>query len=1065
MRVQIDNECKKYYSSKIEVNNLIEQKLNDNIEITLVDDPESYLLDLNMYIPNFLTLLWEQPKIVSLLLLNSDNKNVKEVLAPLFCNNFYQNILSPYTVEENLLYIISFLLIDEIGKLNSIDQVTNFLNQTPCGYLLSELKNKSDILTFSKTVIQKVLEKIEVTCSEKKLNINILNLINEIKSIESDLKKKNKNLSNIEDIIFLSNTDNSMSGEDDKNDKKNSCFEIYLNNNKKTSELFNSKYITNLNKKELEKIFDNYKEQGNMNEYINKFINECNNDPDLFSNEKFKNQIFNETYSNLLITFYRIDFLKLIDLLDLLIESFLSSIQLLPYSIKCICKLISVLVKNKFPEIKKVQENAFIAQFLFVTLFIPLFKNPIKVFINDFIISSHAVSNLGVLLEIFNQLILGRLFTNKEGEYNYTPFNWYFIEKMPKIFNFFEQIIKVDLPKFVEKLIKEELPKDYEYEYFKENPEEIISHRSICFSLNDINCIIDNMNQCKNILFPEMNNSINNNINNINNEKNNIDNSINNNNNNIDNNDKNNITKEQRLFKIFTKLNSEYYKKVINNIIKINEKGKKKSKNKKENLILLSSLLINPQYDNLFNLEQKKAYFYIKELSRIENDEEYIKNNIIRVKNYLCGLLYNCTKLNKFDFSSTNNTIEILKEIKLFLKTNEFIIDNSIPYGWYVDSLLECLKKIPVELAENDYEKLYEELEKNINKSIELLDFYMMSDCFGKIKYTRKGIEFYNKIKNLQKEINLNEKLKDIIENDYIKFVMEFKFSNRDKLFSIKEYDKIDDKQNEMVREVSNNRRICANISQFLSYFPNFVKLESEKGIDILKELEELEIPKKLNDYLSSIYKSLNKEKKISKEELDIIKEKIFNHVMNKLYDKIYPKKQSEIDKIIYNNCIKLSWIEAKHFIANEKNSNYDIFIDDLKQSFILLDMEKSPKKKYQVVLEIFKKIYQIQQFNDEEDLSADDNIKILAYIFVRIQPKRIHTNIKFMKLFINIGEDDFQLTYLATACKILQDINYKHLIDIDENEFNQNCQKVLDEINNKKDNENIAINNVNTDN
>ena len=56
------------------------------------------------------------------------------------------------------------------------------------------------------------------------------------------------------------------------------------------------------------------------------------------------------------------------------------------------------------------------------------------------------------------------------------------------------------------------------------------------------------MNQCKNILFPEMNNSI---INNINNEKNNIDNSINNINNNIDNNDKNNITKEQRLFKIF----------------------------------------------------------------------------------------------------------------------------------------------------------------------------------------------------------------------------------------------------------------------------------------------------------------------------------------------------------------------------------------------------------------------------------------------------------------------------------------------------------------------------------
>ena len=513
MRVQIDNECKKYYSSKTEVNNLINKKINDDIEIILVDEPESYLLDLNLYISKFLTLLWEQPKVVSLLLLNSDNKNVKEVLAPLFCNNFYQNILSPYTVEENLLYIISLLLIDEIGKLNSIDQVANFLNQTPCGYLLSELKNKSDILTFSKTVIQKILEKIEVTCSEKKLNINILNLINEIKSIESDFKKKNKNLSNIEDIIFLSNTDNSMIGEEDKNNKKDSYFEIYLNNNKKTSELFNSKYIPNLNKKELEKIYDNYKEQENMNEYINNFINECNNDPDLFSNEKFINQIFNETYSNLLLTFYRIDFLKLIDLLDLFIESFLSSIQLLPYSIKCICKLISVLVKNKFPEIKKAQENAFIAQFLLVSLFIPLFKNPIKIYINDFIIPSPVLFNLRILLEVFKQLNLGRLFTNKEGEYNYTPFNWYFIEKMPKIFNFYEQIIKVDLPKFVENLINEKLPKDYEYEYFEEHPEEIISHRSMCFTLADINCILDNMNQCKNIIFPEMNNSIINNIN------------------------------------------------------------------------------------------------------------------------------------------------------------------------------------------------------------------------------------------------------------------------------------------------------------------------------------------------------------------------------------------------------------------------------------------------------------------------------------------------------------------------------------------------------------------------
>ena len=1042
MRVQIDNECQKYYSSKIEVNNLTTQKTNNYKEIALVDEPDSYLLDLNTCVPEFLTHLWEHPKLVALLLLNSDNKNVKEVLAPLFCNNFYNNILSPYTVEENLLYIICLLLIDEIGKLNSIDEVSNFLNQTPCGYLLGGLKNKSGVQTFSKTVIQKIVEKIEVTCSEKKLSLNIKNLINEIKSVENELKEKNKNISNFEDIIFINNIDKSMNGDEDedKNNGKDSYFKIYLNNNKEACELFNLKYMMNLDKKELEKIKDNYKEQENMKEYINKFINECNNEPNLFSNEKFKEKIFNEKYSTLLLTFYRMDFLKIIDLLDLFIESILSSIQFLPNSIKCICKLISVLVRNKFPEIKKAQENAFIAQFLFETLLIPLFANPIKIFINDFIISSNALFNLRELLDVFKQLNLGRLFTNKEGENNYTPFNWYFIGNMPKIFNFYEHIIKVDLPKFIVKLINEELPKDYEYEYFNEHPEEIISHRSICFSLTDINCIIDSMNKCKNILFPEM--DINNtDITNINNEKNNTDNKINNND---DIKDKKNMTKTERLYKMFTKLNSEYYKKVITNIIKINQKGKKNAKNKKENLILLSSLLINPQYDNLFNIQQKKTYFYIKELRKIENDEQYTKNNIIRVKNYLCIILYNFKKLNKFDFSVTNDTIEILKEIKSFLRANEFFIDNSIPYGWYVDVLLECLRKIPLELAENDYEKLYDELEKDIKKSIELFDFYMMSDCFGKIKYTKNDIEFYSKAKKLIKDININEKLRDIIENANIACIIEFKFNDKEKFFSLTEYD--DDKHKEMVGEFSNKRKICLNISQFISYFPNFVKLESVKGIDILKELEQLKIPKKINYYLTSIYKSLNKDKKFTKEEFDIIKEKIFNYVMDKLYDKIYPKKQSQIDKIIYNNCIKLSWTEAKHFIATANNSNYDIFLDDLKKSFILLDIEKSPKKKYQEVLDIFQTINRIKQFNDEEDLN---DVEILVYILVRAQPKRIHTNIEFIKLFINIEADDAQLTHLTTVYQLLQNINFNHLHGIDENEFNQKCQNVLDEIKN----------------
>ena len=106
------------------MDNLIIQKLTEENKIyTFVGNNGDYLGDLNIKINKFLNFLWEEPKLVALLLKNSDINNVKEVLAPLFCNNFYQNILSSYSVEENLLYLIFLMLKDEINKLDSINHI------------------------------------------------------------------------------------------------------------------------------------------------------------------------------------------------------------------------------------------------------------------------------------------------------------------------------------------------------------------------------------------------------------------------------------------------------------------------------------------------------------------------------------------------------------------------------------------------------------------------------------------------------------------------------------------------------------------------------------------------------------------------------------------------------------------------------------------------------------------------------------------------------------------------------------------------------------------------------
>ena len=288
--------------------------------------------------------MWEEPKIVALLLSNSQKDDVKEYLAPFICNNFYQNILSPYTIEENLLYVIAIMLKEEINKLNSINQINNFLDKTPCGYLLWELRYKSNIQIFSKNIIYKFIEEIETKCSDNKLNLNIINIVKEIQETEKNLKKNKKNINNLEDLIFVKNINIPLGGnEEDIN------LDVFKMNNKRQADEFNDKYVSNLTKEELEKIINNkYKDNKNMRDYILKQKNKINNDDKLFTNENLINNIFDSKYSKILYFLYEINFLKITKFLDILLNLFLENIKLLPKALKYIYKIISILIKKNF---------------------------------------------------------------------------------------------------------------------------------------------------------------------------------------------------------------------------------------------------------------------------------------------------------------------------------------------------------------------------------------------------------------------------------------------------------------------------------------------------------------------------------------------------------------------------------------------------------------------------------------------------------------------------------------------------------------------------------------------
>ena len=128
-----------------------------------------------------LEFLWDQPKVVANLLANSNIQDVKQNLASLFVNNFYENILSSVYIEDNLMYIISLLLMEEIKGVDKIEE-NKFLEETAGGYVLEQLKNKTDVRTYFKTIILSLVEKLETMSSSKKINFNV-------KQIEEDFLK------------------------------------------------------------------------------------------------------------------------------------------------------------------------------------------------------------------------------------------------------------------------------------------------------------------------------------------------------------------------------------------------------------------------------------------------------------------------------------------------------------------------------------------------------------------------------------------------------------------------------------------------------------------------------------------------------------------------------------------------------------------------------------------------------------------------------------------------------------------------------------------------------------
>ena len=145
---------------------------------------------------------------------------------------------------------------------------------------------------------------------------------------------------------------------------------------------------------------------------------------------------------------------------------------------------------------------------------------------------------------------------------------------------------------------------------------------------------------------------------------------------------------------------------------------------------------------------------------------------------------------------------------------------------------------------------------------------------------------------------------------------------------------------------------------------------------------------------------------------------------MSKIYDKIFPDDSTENDMKIFQSAVRLSWTEPKHFIKYKKELTLGSFLKNVIKFFKLMDLEKTPRKKFLNLKEIFNTVEFLLKNNGVGGIAGvDDQLPIINYSIVKSCDLMLNSNCIFMKLYIGEKKNKLecsQLVELISACKFI---------------------------------------------
>ena len=1107
-----------YHNAKLKLRNNKEDmkklSINDKNEKELIIDKGGVgriLVDTYEPIKNLLFIFRNNYdyviKLISLIDEKDDQDKV-ESLVELFCNQFYDNILIPNPEQKELLLLIFLLFKKEILNMNcaTLDEFlsdTSFLGKFISTYvrrhemniylsmLLSPIINSienvdKDCLDLSLNSIQRYVFRKEKG-RFKFSNINNMNKKKDLFDYENRLYNKIPKTN----IIFKKNYELEIEKEEEENRVNKDIDEIELYSDKDLANMLNANLLKNigaskniinnfiemkkeeynkeykeeLNEDKLIELMDNTKNE-NLKEVFLNHLEQIYIDPDMFTNkgliECLKEYYYDEL-KNLIIGKFKRNFLYIQKKINYLIQSMIDKISTIPYTIRCICKIIYLLMSQKFPNLPKFYLNSFIGKFFFSKYIFPVLSLENKNIMDNRIFSSNTKKCINVIISVLDHAYKSKLFiTHTDTEK--TIFNYYLIEIIPILNIFFEKLIDVELPKVVEnlfntteintqsnimdKIIKIKIEKkaentekeenivhinkdkdentnenkadkeenkdiqnenkevnsneqpnnqdnnkketndnkneEYEvlFDYFKENPDEILHLESICFSLNDILFILSL------------------------------------------------IGKNIEIFSDLPKYNffCKTYKHIKSKDYKIDAEIDKDPKRTKFFVLFKDEKM--PQLEKLVGKKKKEESSFLTENQNLDLICKRVKFSI---KTVLKGL----NLLNNKDFSYLSTAISNEKFFSSLQYTLDDLEDfsdmlNQIPLKWYGQYLTNNKKRINQKYQNNDFEELYNEMFEEENKILEELK------SFSRILITRDGMNLGCGEKILE-QVNIGlshiEQAKKIVKIE--------KFINSEKIEvciqTIKENEEkntISNSSNNVNNDYTNiliidakecphsknslsnllrlrKKTHCLYIRDMIKYFVNGNWFEDNNIIEseeIKNQNRNKLIYKAITSYMRFVMERVRKPYinkglfgPANEEDFTEIKKKIEDYILKKIYKFVYPKRPIGFDDKFYNTTRCLDWVTPEQLGIKKEYVNQlgfaELCIKKMEEAISVTD-------KLECISNALDTVICTVKFSREENttIGNDELGTIFMYILIKAQPRRINSNINYIKCF---AEDD----------------------------------------------------------